>query len=51
MKTTFTDEGIELDYGDRDISAAYRNGVIEVAIGVNYLGANGYESYTNIILT
>jgi hypothetical protein len=50
-KITFTAEGIEIDHGDRDISAALRNGVVEVGIGEDYLGMTGYARWAFIDLT
>ncbi len=43
--------GIEIDHGDRDISAVCRNGNVEVGIGEAYKGAEGYKRWAEINLT
>ncbi len=51
MTIKYIGDGIEIDHGDRDISAAERGNVIEMGIGENYLGAQGYERWAEIDLT
>jgi hypothetical protein len=50
-RITCTKTSVEIDHGDRDISADFRDGTIEVGIGHNYSGRRGYEQYTDIDLT
>jgi hypothetical protein len=53
MKMSYTTEGIEIDHGDRDLSAALRNGIIEVGIGEEYGEGPGgsYARWADINLT
>jgi hypothetical protein len=50
MTISINEHGIEIDHGDRDISAADRNGVIECMIGENY-GDGSYENAATINMT
>ena len=44
--------GVAIDHGDCDVSAAFRNNSVELAIGKNYQGGDkGYDSYLDITLT
>lgn len=53
MKIGYTPEGIEIDHGDRDLSAALRNGVIHIGIGEEYGNGPGgsYARWADINLT
>lgn len=54
MTISYTNkEGIEIDHGDEDLSAAFRNDIIEIGIGKNYGDGPGgsYEHWADIKLT
>jgi hypothetical protein len=53
MTISNINDGIEIDHGDRDLSAALRNDVIEIGIGEEYGdGPEGsYVTWADINLT
>ena len=50
IKTDFANGGIEIEIADKVLSACLRDNKIEMDIGINYLGAEGFQNYAEIDL-